>query len=94
MNTQLISSSRPSSSLCGNKIRVYGLDMSHRQFSITPKYKYQDKWVLIQSTQKKLTIKCNNIEAKIQNKLLWIKPNDENPLKKLPLKKIFQLLDY
>ena len=43
MNSQLSPSPRPSSGPWGRKICISGLDTSHRQFSTTSKYKYQDE---------------------------------------------------
>ena len=41
MHTQLSASQRPYSSLWENKILMSDLYMTHRQFEITPKVKYQ-----------------------------------------------------
>ena len=43
MHAQPENSPRPSSSLWGGQIRMSGLDTYHRQFSATPKDKYQDQ---------------------------------------------------
>ena len=51
MSNKVALSPWPSSSLRGNQINMYDLDIPHRQFSITPEGKYQDQWILTQSIQ-------------------------------------------
>ena len=70
-----------STSLMGKQIHMSVLDTSHRQFSITPEDKFQDKWTLIWLTQsnkseinytkiKTKTLKYNTFKCNI-----WIKLN-------------------
>ena len=44
-NPQPSTLSRPYPSLLGKKIHMTGLDMSQRQFTTTPEYKYQDQTI-------------------------------------------------
>ena len=63
--TQTEPSPWPYTNLWGKKIRMSGLDVTHRQFAITPKDKYRGQLFMILSNQiNKSTINYYNINTK------------------------------
>ena len=86
--TRLAPSPWTSTNLRGNKIRIYGLGMTHIKIAITPREKFQDKWTLIWSKpKKKLTIKNLRSKLKLQRTILLNSKWYENQLKEVTFKK-------
>ena len=75
LNNHPAPSSWTSTALWWKQIRMFGLDMAHKQFSNTPKDKFQYQWMIIISTQtNRSTINDTNmITKKLQEKLLYDK---------------------
>ena len=73
LNTPLAPLQRPFIKLRGKKIRMYGLDKAHINFSITPEDKFKDKWTLIRSMQtNRSTINDTKITPKTPKNSDWI----------------------
>ena len=71
MNTQPPPSPRPSKNLRENQSHMSTLDTSNRQFSITPKEKFWDKWTLIKLMgENSSTINDANMITKTAKKIL------------------------